>query len=66
MIGYFEFILYASIMIIIGIILGQLGKKDIQKNKCPHCACRECCKIGVDVKSTSSETNEVTFACMRK
>ena len=66
MFSLIELIILFIAIIIIGIVLGQIGRKEIQKTKCPYCSCSEHCNIGVNVKSDISEDFKQPLACKRK
>ena len=67
MISFGKAIVFSFIMIIFGIFIGQLEKRNLQKTKCPYCSCREHCKIGKNVKANiSSEESERPLACYER
>ena len=61
-----ELIILFSVVIIIGIVIGQIGKREIQKTKCPYCTCSEHCKIGANVKSNVLVESKRPLACKQK
>ena len=60
------YIILSNIVIVIGILVGQLIRKELQKNKCPRCSCRICCDVGFRIESPLSDEEQETFACMKK
>lgn len=66
MMSFGEAILLLSVITIVGMVIGYLGRKDIQKTKCPYCSCRNCCGIGFGIDAACSEEELEPLACKKK
>lgn len=50
----------------IGIFLGVVCQKDLQKNYCTRCSCRSYCNIGKNVHSEINNDDLIPVACQKR
>lgn len=64
MINFFEWLIFIALIIGVGVLLGSVGKRDMQKTNCGYCSCKDCCRIGVNVEQKCSDEELKPFVCM--
>lgn len=50
MISFIYWFGFIVLIILSGTWLGYVCKRDMQKNNCGYCSCKDCCRIGVNVE----------------
>lgn len=64
MISFIDWFGFIVSIILFGMWLGCVCKWDMQVTNCPYCSCKDCCRIGVNVKQKCSDEELKPFVCM--
>lgn len=64
MLSFFEWLIFMALMICVGIMLGSMEKRDMQKTSCGYCSCKDCCRVGMYVEQKCSDEELKPFVCM--
>ena len=63
---YLGLIILFILIIIFGVYLGKMERRETQEKYCPYCSCRECCSVGCEVVTTKCEEEKLEpFKCMK-
>ena len=63
LVSFCELILAIIIAIGVGILVGNLCRKENRKKYCPYCCCKEHCNIGQGVEQKCSDEELKPFVC---
>lgn len=62
---YLGMIILFILVIMFGVYLGKMERRETQEKFCPYCSCRECCSIGCEVSAKIDEKYQRPFICMK-
>ena len=62
---YLGIIILFVLIIIFGVYLGKMERREMQEKYCPYCSCRECCGVGWEVSPKCEEEELESFKCMK-
>ena len=64
MISFIDWFGFMALIILSGMWLGYVCKRDMQKTNCGYCSCKDCCRIGMYVEQKCSDEELKPFVCM--